>query len=46
MSDQNISIKRNLAIMWFANFFIAGSMTVILPFLSLHINTFGNFSSS
>src|SRR5690625_5875152 len=32
--------------MWFANFFIAGSMTVILPFLSLHINTFGNFSSS
>src|SRR5699024_6452252 len=46
ISDQNISIKRNLAIMWFANFFIAGSMTVILPFLSLHINTFGNFSSS
>src|SRR5699024_6765856 len=46
ISDQNISIKRNLAIMWSANFFIARSMTVILPFLSLHINTFGNFSSS
>jgi MFS family permease len=32
--------------MWFANFFIAGSMTVILPFLSLYIKTFGDFSSS
>lgn len=32
--------------MWFANFFIAGSMTIILPFLSLYIQTFGNFSSS
>src|SRR5699024_4167344 len=32
--------------MWFAIFFIAGSITVILRILSLHINTFGNFSSS
>lgn len=32
--------------MWFANFFIAGSMTIILPFLSLYIESFGNFSSS
>lgn len=32
--------------MWFANFFVAGSMTVILPFLSLYIETFGDYSSS
>lgn len=32
--------------MWFANFFIAGSMTMILPFISLYIETFGNFSDS
>lgn len=31
--------------MWFANFFIAGSMTMVLPFISLYIETFGNFSS-
>ncbi|MBY0098047.1 MFS transporter [Mesobacillus maritimus] len=36
--------KRNLAIMWFANFFVAGSMTMVMPFLSLYIETFGNFS--
>ncbi|HAQ06704.1 MAG TPA: MFS transporter, partial [Bacillus bacterium] len=30
--------------MWFANFFIAGSMTMVLPFLSLYIETFGDFS--
>src|SRR5690625_6361521 len=30
--------------MWFANFFIASSMTMILPFISLFIETFGNFS--
>ncbi len=29
--------------MWFANFFISGSMTMVLPFLSLYIETFGNF---
>lgn len=32
--------------MWFANFFIAASMTMVLPFISLYIETFGNFSSS
>lgn len=32
--------------MWFANFFIAGSMTMVLPFISLYIETFGNFSSA
>ncbi|WP_177167201.1 MFS transporter [Salinibacillus kushneri] len=30
--------------MWFANFFIAGSMTMVVPFLSLYIETFGHFS--
>lgn len=32
--------------MWFANFFISASMTLILPFISLYINSFGNFSES
>ncbi|HLR01269.1 MAG TPA: MFS transporter [Virgibacillus sp.] len=32
--------------MWFANFFVAGSMTMILPFISLHIETLGDFSDS
>src|SRR5690625_981067 len=32
--------------MWFANFFIAASMTMVLPFISLYIETFGNFSPS
>lgn len=30
--------------MWFANFFIAGSTTMVIPFLSLYIDSFGNFS--
>lgn len=32
--------------MWFANFFVAGSMTMVLPFISLYIDTFGDFSDS
>src|SRR5690625_270676 len=32
--------------MWVANFFIAGSMTMVLPFISLYIETLGNFSAS
>jgi MFS transporter, DHA1 family, multidrug resistance protein len=36
--------KRNIVIMWFSNFFIAGSMTMVLPFISLYIETMGNFS--
>jgi MFS transporter, DHA1 family, multidrug resistance protein len=32
--------------MWFANFFIAGSMTMVLPFISLYIGTLGNFSDA
>ncbi|XKE55681.1 MFS transporter [Sutcliffiella horikoshii] len=37
---------RNLFIMWIANFFVAASATMILPFLSLFIETFGNYSDS
>ncbi|GLB60009.1 MFS transporter [Cytobacillus sp. NCCP-133] len=36
--------KQNLMIMWFANFFVAGSMTMVLPFISLYIETFGDHS--
>src|SRR4051794_38028880 len=36
--------RRNLVIMWFANFFIAGSMTMVLPFISLYIDSFGHYS--
>nr|WP_309100323.1 MFS transporter [Fredinandcohnia onubensis] len=32
--------------MWFANFFVAASATMIMPFLSLYIETFGNYSDS
>ncbi|MFS0636452.1 MFS transporter [Mesobacillus foraminis] len=42
--NQQQTGKHNLAIMWFANFFVAGSMTMIMPFLSLYIETFGQFS--
>lgn len=41
---QSKTAKRNLTIMWFANFFVAGSMTMVLPFISLYIETFGSFS--
>lgn len=41
----HISIeKKNLIIMWFANFLVAASATMILPYLSLYIETLGNFS--
>lgn len=30
--------------MWFANFFVAGSMTMVLPFISLYIESFGDHS--
>src|SRR5699024_11466687 len=32
--------------MWFANFFVSGSMTMVIPFLSLYIDSLGNFSES
>ncbi|WP_043934585.1 MFS transporter [Bacillus sp. EB01] len=37
-------LKRNLAIMWFSNFFIGGSLTMVMPFISLYIESFGVFS--
>lgn len=37
---------RNLRIMWFANFFVGASMTLVLPFISLYIETFGDFSET
>jgi MFS transporter, DHA1 family, multidrug resistance protein len=43
MNQQQVA-KRNLVIMWFANFFVGGSMTMVLPFISLYIETFGHFS--
>lgn len=42
----NKQTKRNLSIMWFANFFVAGSMTMVLPFISLYIETFGHYSAT
>ncbi|HWO77201.1 MAG TPA: MFS transporter [Bacillus sp. (in: firmicutes)] len=36
--------KRNLIIMWSANFLVSASATMIMPFLSLYIETFGDFS--
>lgn len=42
--NQQKSAKRNLLIMWFANFFVGGSMTMVMPFISLYIESFGNFS--
>lgn len=43
MENQKYS-KRNLGIMWFANFFISACMTMVLPFLSLYIESFGHYS--
>ncbi|WP_212927204.1 MFS transporter [Oceanobacillus sp. J11TS1] len=32
--------------MWLANFFVSGSMTMVVPFISLYIQSMGNFSES
>lgn|SRR5699024_10963927 len=32
--------------MWVANFFAAGSMTMVIPFISLYIDSLGNFSEA
>ncbi|MCM3740712.1 MFS transporter [Oceanobacillus luteolus] len=32
--------------MWFANFFVSGSMTMVIPFISLYIDSMGNFSDA
>lgn len=44
--DVMITLKhnRNFIIILIANFLVAGSMTMIMPFLSLYIETFGDFS--
>ncbi|WP_040206149.1 MFS transporter [Neobacillus jeddahensis] len=42
--NQQARVMRNVWIMWFANFFVAGSMTMVMPFISLYIETFGHFS--
>ncbi|REB04844.1 MFS transporter [Sporosarcina sp. BI001-red] len=38
--------KRNFIIIWVSNFLVAGTMTMIMPFLSLYIETFGNYSDA
>ncbi|WP_102707707.1 MFS transporter [Terribacillus saccharophilus] len=43
MTDEQLA-KRNLFIMWFANFFISASLSMIMPFLSLYISSFGTLS--
>ncbi|WP_377348097.1 MFS transporter [Pontibacillus salicampi] len=45
MVNEERITRKNLLIMWFANFFIAGSMTMVMPFLSLYIESFGDFST-
>jgi MFS transporter, DHA1 family, multidrug resistance protein len=37
--------KKNLVIMVMANFLVAASATMVLPFLSLYIETFGDYSA-
>ena len=37
--------KRNVIIIWVANFLVASSITMIMPFLSLYIDTLGDFST-
>ncbi|WP_332648966.1 MFS transporter [Lysinibacillus sp. 54212] len=36
--------KHNFIIVFISNFIVAASATMIMPFLSLYINTFGNFT--
>ncbi|SES16238.1 MFS transporter [Psychrobacillus sp. OK032] len=38
--------KRNFTIMWVSNFLVAGTMTMIMPFLSLYLNSMGDFSEA
>ncbi|MDQ0271492.1 MFS transporter [Cytobacillus purgationiresistens] len=42
----DLQATRNIRVMWFANFFISASMTMVLPFISLYIDTLGNFSTA
>lgn len=38
--------KKNFIIIWICNFLVAGTMTMIMPFLSLYIDTFGDHSAA
>lgn len=38
--------KQNFIIIWISNLLVAGTMTMIMPFLSLYIESLGNFSES
>ncbi|GEK34679.1 MFS transporter [Kurthia sibirica] len=38
--------KQNFIIIWISNLLVAGTMTMIMPFLSLYIETMGDFSES
>lgn len=38
--------KRNFTIIWICNVLVAGTTTMIMPFLSLYIDTFGNHSAA
>lgn len=38
--------KKNFTIMWFSVFLVSSTMTMIMPFLSLYINTMGDFSEA
>ena len=40
------NMKHNFKIMLITNFIVAASTTMIMPFLSLYINTFGTFSEN
>ncbi|MCY8123338.1 MFS transporter, partial [Bacillus spizizenii] len=37
--------KKNFVIVWLANFFVSASTTMIVPFLSLYIETLSTFSN-
>lgn len=38
--------KRNFIIIWISNMLVSGTMTMIMPFLSLYIESMGNFPES
>src|SRR5690625_6307454 len=42
--NEHLQVKRNLVIMWFANFLISGSITMVLPFIFLYVASLGVFS--
>lgn len=46
ISYQRTVAKRNAIIMWFANFFVAASMTMVIPFISLYVESLGNYTDA